>query len=261
MATPMKPVTGITEDTYNRLATDSGAVYADYGLPTQRLIGATRGGNQFVIEPEFREMVADGSPGPVKGSQRLIKSTAKLTINILEMTTENIKLALPGSISVQDVDGDKITRDCQIQAGDYLENITLVMAKNGTEVLFAFSLKNALCLNGLDWTAAEDDETVLSLEFTAHYDPNDLASEPWEIFNPEEIPTITHNLTYIAGANGFIIGPSSQTVNDGEDGYFVQASPDAGYQFGQWSDASVENPRQDTAVSDDITVTATFITL
>ncbi|MEE9366822.1 MAG: CotH kinase family protein, partial [Dehalococcoidales bacterium] len=42
------------------------------------------------------------------------------------------------------------------------------------------------------------------------------------------------------------------------DGTAVTAVPDTGYSFVNWSDASTDNPRQDLAVTGDITVTANF---
>ena len=68
-----------------------------------------------------------------------------------------------------------------------------------------------------------------------------------------------HQLTYAAGANGQIVGATTQFVANGEDGALVFAAADAGYAFDEWSDASVENPRQDTAVAGDISVTASFV--
>lgn len=70
-----------------------------------------------------------------------------------------------------------------------------------------------------------------------------------------------YTLTYTAGANGTIIGDTSQIVESGEDGTLVYASPSAGYGFGQWSDASTENPRIDENVTTNITVTASFVTV
>ena len=258
MSTPIKPVTGITADTYNRLVYDSGVVYADFGETGERIVGATRGGNQFVIEPTFREMLADGAPGAVKGSQRMTRVDVKLTVNFLELTTANIKLFLPGSESVVDGNTEKITRKCQISAGDYLKNLTLVLAKNGTDELFAIKLLNPLCTNGLDFTGAEDDETVIAAEFLAHFDPAALDIEPWEIFNPSEVPVVLYNLAYTAGTNGSIIGDTLQSVVAGADGTAVYASPDPLYEFTQWSDLSTDNPRTDLAVGSDITQTATF---
>ncbi|HRQ66567.1 MAG TPA: Ig-like domain repeat protein, partial [Xanthomonadaceae bacterium] len=68
----------------------------------------------------------------------------------------------------------------------------------------------------------------------------------------------TYTLTYTAGANGSIDGDSPQTVNHGEDGSAVEAVPDTGYHFVQWSDESTDNPRTDAGVQGDITVEASF---
>jgi len=43
----MKVRSGISSDTPDRIIIDAGAVYLNYGLGTQRLLGATRGGNEF----------------------------------------------------------------------------------------------------------------------------------------------------------------------------------------------------------------------
>jgi hypothetical protein len=68
----------------------------------------------------------------------------------------------------------------------------------------------------------------------------------------------TYTLTYAAGANGAISGSSPQTVNHGASGSAVTALPNTGFHFVQWSDASVTNPRQDTNVTQNISVTAQF---
>jgi parallel beta-helix repeat protein len=65
-------------------------------------------------------------------------------------------------------------------------------------------------------------------------------------------------LTYLAGEYGLIDGISPQVVESGADGSPVTAVPDVGYHFAGWSDASVDNPRQDVSVGGDLTVTANF---
>lgn len=65
-------------------------------------------------------------------------------------------------------------------------------------------------------------------------------------------------LTYTANSNGSIVGTASQIVEDGEDGVAVYAAPNNLYEFVSWSDASTENPRTDTNVTANITVSATF---
>src|SRR5439155_1270921 len=68
----------------------------------------------------------------------------------------------------------------------------------------------------------------------------------------------TYTLTYTAGANGSITGTSPQTVNHGANGTAVTAVPSTGYHFVDWSDASTANPRTDTNVTANISVTANF---
>jgi len=66
-------------------------------------------------------------------------------------------------------------------------------------------------------------------------------------------------LTYTAGANGSITGVSPQTISSGNNGSAVTAVGAAGYSFSHWSDGSTANPRTDTNVTGNISVTANFI--
>lgn len=68
----------------------------------------------------------------------------------------------------------------------------------------------------------------------------------------------TYTLTYTAGANGAITGTSPQTVDHGASGTAVTAVPNTGYRFVDWSDASSANPRTDSNVTGNISVTANF---
>jgi ubiquitin len=68
-----------------------------------------------------------------------------------------------------------------------------------------------------------------------------------------------YTLTYNAGANGTITGTSPQTVNYGADGIAVEAVPDTGYRFVQWSDGLTANPRTDSQVTSDVLVAAGFV--
>jgi uncharacterized repeat protein (TIGR01451 family) len=85
--------------------------------------------------------------------------------------------------------------------------------------------------------------------------------------------TTTHTLTatfwiyhyalnYLAGPNGSIVGPNPQSVDCGTDGAPVTAvgTPGSSYTFWRWSDGSQVNPRTDTNVLADLSVTATFAT-
>jgi uncharacterized repeat protein (TIGR02543 family) len=68
----------------------------------------------------------------------------------------------------------------------------------------------------------------------------------------------TYTLTYTANANGSITGTTPQTVNYNTSGTAVTAVPATGYHFVSWSDAATANPRTDSSVAADVTVSATF---
>jgi hypothetical protein len=67
-----------------------------------------------------------------------------------------------------------------------------------------------------------------------------------------------YTLTYSPGANGSIAGTTPQTVTHGTSGTAVNAVPATGYSFVNWSDGSTANPRTDTNVMTNKSVTANF---
>jgi len=67
-----------------------------------------------------------------------------------------------------------------------------------------------------------------------------------------------YTLTYLAGANGTISGPTPQTVQYGGSGTQVTAVPNTGYHFVSWSDGVTNPSRTDGNVTADLTVTANF---
>ncbi len=69
-----------------------------------------------------------------------------------------------------------------------------------------------------------------------------------------------HMLIYAAGNGGLIIGTTPQTVSQGTSGSAVTAAPGPGYHFVRWSDGVQANPRTDTNVTADLSVTALFAT-
>ncbi len=66
-------------------------------------------------------------------------------------------------------------------------------------------------------------------------------------------------LTYLAGAGGTISGTTPQIVAYGGAGTQVTAVPNAGYNFGSWSDSVATAARTDTNVTANKSVTASFV--
>jgi len=70
-----------------------------------------------------------------------------------------------------------------------------------------------------------------------------------------------YTLTYTAGANGLVTGTSTQTIVFGANGTPVTAVATVGFKFVNWSDARTDNPRTDTNVTGNVTVTANFVAM
>lgn len=89
--------TGITSSTPDRIIIDAGAVYLNYGLGNQRLLGATRGGNEFNLNRVTKNIEADGLKGAVKGMKRVTEVNPQITANLLELSVENLIAAIAGA--------------------------------------------------------------------------------------------------------------------------------------------------------------------
>jgi len=90
---------GLNADTPDRIFVDAGAVYLNYGLPSERLLGATRGGNEFNLNREIRDIEVDGVRGSVKGLRRRTVCRPQITCNLIELSLDNLLKAIAGANS------------------------------------------------------------------------------------------------------------------------------------------------------------------
>lgn len=188
-------VRGLSSSTPDNLLLGSGAFYKNFDKATDtpfnssgkaKCLGATDGGGSFAATPEIRQVSVDGAPGPVKGLEVIDGWTAVLTANVKEVTASNVKIALA---AVEESDssnpaGKVITARHDIESDDYIDSITWAgtLADKTTPVYI--TIKNALCLNGLNLNFTDKNEGVVALTLTGHYDPDDLETPPFEIFYP-----------------------------------------------------------------------------
>lgn len=194
-----KRTTGITATSLSNFIIDAGAVYVNFGEVDERLLGATREGNSFVIEVDMREMEIDGVRQAIKGTKRITKVSATLTCNLLELTAENLALALTGSALTDwtappavTATHDVIRRSREIGSMDYLKNIAIVGKVNNSNENFIGIIYNALAAGGLEIALEDENEAAIELVFTAHIDPDAIEDdgsyeEAWEIRMPKSV--------------------------------------------------------------------------
>lgn len=192
-------VTGLSATTTQHFVIDAGAVYINLGAGvSERLLGATRGGNVFSIEQDVKVIDIDGTRGNTKGARRIIMCNAGLKVGLLEMTTANLMLAIAGSSATDWTDAsdepppgapthDQIRRTRNLSDVDYVSNIALVGTLSGSGENIIVMLYNALSDNKLEMKFDDKNELVLEVSFSAHYDPADVKTEPWAIFMPKPV--------------------------------------------------------------------------
>ncbi len=145
-----------------------------------KTIALTRGGGQFVVEREYREIEADGYPGPIKGNIVIDRSIAKLTINQLTIVPEDFASMYPGMVVDTTSGTVKITGDHTIKDTDYQDEVTWTgKTREGKAV--KITVENAINLENLDWSMEDKNEVINTLTYTSCFIEGEQDKEPWNI--------------------------------------------------------------------------------
>ncbi len=189
--------TGYTSSTPLHYWIDAGAIYTNLEYDdltdewTGELLGATNEGNKLTIEQEYRTIEVDGVFVAAVGQKVLQTSNAMLEVNVKEITAENIRMAINGAIrdaeTTEAPEGYKVIEGKgKLENADYVPNLGLVGTMTGTEQPIIVILDNALCTSGLEAETQDDDEAVITMEFQAHADADQVANRklPARIYFP-----------------------------------------------------------------------------
>lgn len=164
---------------------DAGLVYKNWGELSEAMIGVTRGGNTFQVEPEYKDIQRDGARGKEKHMKRLINLDANLVVNLMTLSKENIKDA----VGCANVEGDIVKTKLDVEETDYIDNITLIGEKLGGGYI-RITIFNAFSDEGIEIAMEDREETVVEVTFAAHFDP-----EASEVTDYEELFEIEHLAT------------------------------------------------------------------
>lgn len=175
---------------------DAGVLYKNFKSPAEPgdILGATRGGSEFALNAEMREIEVDGAPGPVKGLKRYTRVAPTITINLLSITKQNLLMAIPGAKATPGEDafeGYDVITSGTIKDEHYFDNIALV-ARTGAGKPIIFLIENALADGNLSMSFTDQDESNPAVTFAAHFDPAELENQddlfenlPFRIYYPK----------------------------------------------------------------------------
>jgi hypothetical protein len=188
-----KSYSGVGNPTHEYLG--AGAIYFNYGLPSEVRMGVTKGGNEFNDNAEFREREADGDYAPVKGHRNITKFMPQLSTNALKLSTANLIKFMAGAKQDTTTPGEtKIYRTINL-SDSYIENVAFV-GSNREGNFMVIVLKNALSDGPITIpTTPKEEEIVINPVFTAHiddtFDPDDETTYPFYIIKDTSSVTFT----------------------------------------------------------------------
>lgn len=192
------PKTGYTKTSVENFIIDSATIFTDFtysetdgfaGTP----LGATSGGVTVNIEQTYRKPEVDGTYiMDVVGLEFMESAKATVTANLKELSAENLRRSLNGTLSAADVSeaptGYKVIKTKRyVEDADYIPSVAVVGIHNGTKKPIIFKLDNGLVTSPLELATEDNNEVVVEQTITAHASYEQLANDefPWTIYYPE----------------------------------------------------------------------------
>lgn len=116
-ATAERFITGFRAGSYDKLLTGPGAVFVNYRLPDQQLLGFTDGGSEFNPGITYRDVTGDLRFGMVRGGRILDDVQPTLTVNLKEWDVNNMLKTFPGMAATERY-GVTLVEDEAVGTGD-----------------------------------------------------------------------------------------------------------------------------------------------
>lgn len=188
----------------------------DYGLPTQAVLGPTRGGGTLNIEPTYRPIEYDGAPSEdVMGMVVIDQLKATLEFTTLDWSHESIG-KLFGFLT-EDGDDLKLLPVGIVPTAKFLTNVTAFCKMTGGNYK-QIQLKNVLGTGNLSAEAAPKAEGEVEVVLTAHYDPAMPCESPVVISEVASVASITECEDYA----GVLDVTSTEGTGSGDTRFAVE---------------------------------------
>ena len=181
----------LNKEQIENIQIDYGIVFVNYGETEERQLAPTRGGGTFTVTKNIRDIEFDGRKGKTKGAQVADEINAMLSVPLLNISMENLALAMPWATYSDGKLSAKSSNLGVIQDSAYLSNITM-FAKVVGGGYKKITLYEAMTENDFSLAAAPKAEGVVTLEVHAHWDAEDDTADLYDI---EDVGSIEADTT------------------------------------------------------------------
>lgn len=193
----MAAISGYTERTLENVTTGAGVVYKNFDIKTDtvatakaKVISATSGGVKVKVEyPNAWDREIDGVPANSIGMREKEECVPTVTFTMAEVAKPQALADALGGAVVQSAtapSGYKIVEPkWDVEKTDYLENITVVTTRKGSNEPLIIVIDNPLSTEGFELATESKAGGGMEVTFTGNYDPLKLDTPPVHFYSIE----------------------------------------------------------------------------
>lgn len=190
-----KRISGYTEKTLENVTTGAGVVFKNFDLAADtvesargKIISATSGGVKVKVEyPSAWYREIDGVPENSKGMYEREECKPTVTMGLVEIASPQVLADALGGATVADADAPTgykaITPKWDVDAADYLENLTIVTTRKGSDDPLIIVIDNPLSTEGFELATESKAGGGMEVTFTGNYDPLKLDECPVHFYS------------------------------------------------------------------------------
>ncbi|HDR7670007.1 hypothetical protein ABEX67_19475 [Bacillus wiedmannii] len=188
-----KLINGVREGTTDNFVIGPGVIYKNFKSIKDlgEMVGATTGGTKVGFDREYYDADIDGVLGKLVRGKWLLKDEPHVEVTLVELTKENLQLALPGMTvdSTTEKDYDVLTPSNDIPDSNY-HDIALIGMISGSESPVIFVIRNAMVVSSIEVDLKDGKGTVgLKCKFIGHYSELAPTTPPYSIYLPKKKET------------------------------------------------------------------------
>lgn len=188
-------INGYTEHTLENVTSGAGVVFKNFDLATDtvdtaraKIISATSGGVKVKVEyPSAWNRELDGVPANSVGMYEREECKPTVTMTLAEVASPQVLADALGAATVSDAtapSGYKVIEPkWDVDKADYLENITVVTTRKGTNEPLIIVIDNPLSTEGFELATASKSGGGMEVTFTGNYNPMQLEKCPVRFYS------------------------------------------------------------------------------